>query len=117
MNSSFLSIGKTLLGNGHRRNVMSQLNWVVGFLESLLATICYLSTELWMQIGFFIVFVIILILYFGIYIYFCISDPSRLQSEEYNLEYHALNVMYQDGSDSKNQLKVSTNNKTIVQKS
>lgn len=67
-------------------NVMKPINWVVSFIELLFMSGVLFGPSFWIQILSAVLLVKVLLIYFGIYIYWMLSDPNRLQSEGYNLE-------------------------------
>tara|TARA_R110000868_G_scaffold7793_2_gene41097 strand:+ start:208 stop:552 length:345 start_codon:yes stop_codon:yes gene_type:complete len=78
---------------GKRGNVMTPLNWMCGICETLLCVLAYNHYHNWLGKSAFIVFFIILLFYAGMYIFYSIKDPNRLQTEEYNLESQRLAVI------------------------
>lgn len=76
---------------GYTDNVMKPINWVVGFVELLLMAGVLGSTIFWIQVASFVCMIAIMFVYFGIYIYWMLREPNRLQSEGYNLE--VINVL------------------------
>ena len=61
------------------KNIMECINGVVGFTIMLFMMGIIISPFLWIQIVSFISIVIVMSIYFGIYIYWMIHDPNRLQ--------------------------------------
>lgn len=67
-------------------NAMKPINWMVVFVE-LLFTVGFLyGSAFWIQVASFICMIVIMVVYFGIYVYWMLYDPKRLQSEGYRLE-------------------------------
>ena len=69
-----------------RGNIMTSLFWMCGLVEILLTVIVMNNINNWLGLSGFILAVVILIFYAGIFIYFAKTDPDRLQSEGYNLD-------------------------------
>ena len=72
--------------SNYKDNVMNPLKWTTISFESLLAVCAFLTNQLWMQIVCVVFMGIILIFYYGFYLYWMLKDPNRLQSEGFNLE-------------------------------
>ena len=87
-------------------NVMKPINWVIVFVEILFMAGVLRGPGLWIQIASFICMVVVIAAYLGIYVYWMLHAPNRLQSEGYNLEMNAL-------SDSQDTIKVD-NKETAI---
>jgi hypothetical protein len=107
--------GKKLSGNGYKSNVMNSMNWTMGFCELLFGTGVMFGPQLWIQIFSAIVMLSLLAVYIYIVLYFVMRDPSRLQSERYNLEICAMNALYSDTSYNQKQLKLSSESQPKIQ--
>lgn len=116
--SNFFSAltGKKIAGEGYKSNVMASVNWVIGFSELLFGVGVIKGPSLWIQILSAVVFIGLLIFYCWMVRYFVVYDPSRLQSERYNLEIHAINALYKDTADDKSKLKIPSQNQPTIQK-
>ena len=72
-------------GKSYKGNAMTPLNWAAGVFETLLIPIGASQHHNWAGIACFSMAAFILIGYFCIFCYFAITDPNRLQTEEFNL--------------------------------
>ncbi|MFA6915051.1 MAG: hypothetical protein WC222_01515 [Parachlamydiales bacterium] len=117
--SNFFSTltGKKVAGDVCKSNVMVSVNWVVSFCLTLFGTGVVAGPSHWIQIFSAALIVVLLVFYCGLVIYFAILDPSRLQSERYNLEMHAINALYKDTIDDKSKLTIPPQNPPTIQKS
>lgn len=94
------------VGNGYKNNVLNSINWLVGFIETLFFIGVIKGPNLWIQISNGVVMLLLLIFYCSIVIYFVIKDPSRLQSEGFNLRMHAQNFLYHTQTSSEPKLNI-----------
>jgi hypothetical protein len=89
-------------------NVMQAISWVVGSVEAFLLIFSSTSSIFWVQVVSFFCAVALMGVYLGIYIYWMLHDPNRLQSEGYNLE--VMNVL-SESADAK--LSIESKKSTI----
>lgn len=68
-----------------RKNVMMPINWFGGVFETVLIPTGAFQYDNWFGIACIVLAAAMFLTYLGIYIYFAITDPDRLQSEEFNL--------------------------------
>lgn len=117
--SNFFSTltGKKIAGDGYKSNAMASVNWVIGFCQLLFGTGVVAGPSLWIQIFSAAIMVGLLIFYCWMVKYFVIFDPSRLQSERYNLEMHAINALYKNTVDDRSKLTIPPQNPPTIQKS
>lgn len=117
--SNFFSTltGKKIAGDVCKSNAMASVNWVVSFCLTLFGTGVVAGPSDWIQIFSAALIVALLVFYCGLVIYFAIFDPSRLQSERYNLEMHAINALCGSTSDDKAKLTIPPQNPPTIQKS
>ncbi len=71
-------------------NVMNPLKWTTIAFEAFFSATLWVTNQFWIQIVCFLFMATILSVYFGIYIFWALRDPSRLQSEGFNLEEAAM---------------------------
>lgn len=64
----------------HKDHVMKPVNGIIALNELLFMSGVLLGPNLWIQIASFICMVAITTIYFGIYIYWLLLDPDRLQA-------------------------------------
>lgn len=95
LDSSFLNKNRC---SAHKDNVMHSINWVVGIAEALLTITGATQYDNWYGKGCFIVACVLFIFYLGMFLYFAIRDPDRLQSESYNLEQKRMNYLKAQGT-------------------
>lgn len=116
--SNFFSTltGKKIAGDGYKSNAMASVNWVIGFSELLFGVGVVKGPSLWIQVISAMVFIGLLIFYCWMVRYFVLYDPSRLQSERYNLEMHAINTLYKATADDKSKLTIPPQNPLTIQK-
>ena len=109
--------GKKFSGQSYKANIMSSMNWVIVFLEGLFLQGVIFGQNVYIQVFAGTLMVVLLFYWCAIFTYFALTDPSRLQSEEYNLELHAMNTLYQDPTVGTGQVKLSSLNKPTIQES
>jgi hypothetical protein len=87
-----------LFRNSSVNSVMTPLNKMIWVVELILGSCAsgglVLHAPSWMLICFMCFMGFILLLYGGAYVFFMIKDPSRLQTEKYNLEQQEMGYMY-----------------------
>ena len=91
MNKQF-SYAKETSGKSYKGNVMTPLNWAAGVFETLLIPVGASQHHNWVGIVCFSMAAFILTGYFCIFCYFAITDPNRLQTEEFNLAQMTLST-------------------------
>lgn len=64
---------------------MMPINWFGGVFETVLIPTGAFQYDNWFGIACIVLAAAMFLTYLGIYIYFAITDPDRLQSEEFNL--------------------------------
>lgn len=109
--------GKKITGDGYKSNVMASVNWVIGFCQLLFGTGVVAGPSLWIQILSATIMIGLLVFYCWMVRYFVVFDPSRLQSERYNLEMHAINALQSSVSDDKAKLTIPPQKPPTIQKS
>ena len=75
-----------------RGNVMTPITWFGGVFESALIPAAAYYHDTWVSIACIILASAMFLSYFGMYMYFAVKDPDRLQSEQYNLYQQELTV-------------------------
>lgn len=92
-----LSFGNKNSGNGYKSNVMYTLSWFFGVIITLLIIVMVIirnsaitSKDSWLIQDCLNIIKMMLGFYACFFFYFMIRDPSRLQSEGYNLEQQAM---------------------------
>ena len=91
------------------------MNLVFAFIETLFGIGVLKGPSLWIQIFSAAVMLGLLIFYCYIVKHFAVHDPSRLQTEGYNLEVQAINALYKSvGEEGK--LSISPQNQPTIQK-
>jgi len=80
--------------SGKKGNAMTPLNWMASVFEIVLIPSAATNITNWFGIAAFILAVLVIIFYAGIYIYFVRNDPDRLQTEQYNLESQQMLLDY-----------------------
>ena len=98
--------GQKKVGKGYTQNVMASINWVIGFVELLFGAGVIKGPALWIQIFSAFMMVALVVFYCWLVRYFAIHDPSRLQSEGYNLEIQAMNALNKEAPPEEGNLKV-----------
>jgi hypothetical protein len=85
---------KTSNKGGYRctGNVMTPINWFGGVFETVLIPTGASQHDNWFGIACIVLAAAMFLAYLGIYIYFALTDPNRLQSEEFNLYQQELTV-------------------------
>ena len=73
-------------------NVMTPVNWFGGVFEVVLIPTAASQHNNWVGVACIILASFMILAYLGIYIYFLITSPDRLQSEEYNLYQQELSI-------------------------
>lgn len=79
-------------GHHFRGNVMTSVNWFGGVFETVLIPTGAVQHGNWFGIACLILAASMFLAYLGIYIYFAITNPDRLQTEEYNLYQQELTL-------------------------
>jgi len=69
-----------------KSNAMKPLNWFTGTITLFLTPGIINSPEQWITITFAVILITLIIVYIGVYIYFMLMDPDRLQTEQYRLD-------------------------------
>jgi hypothetical protein len=91
--------------NGSVNSVMTPLNKMIWMVQLILGACTsggvYIHAPCWILICFVCFMGSILLLYGGAYMFFMITDPSRLQTEEYNLEQQEMGYMYSTREDTR----------------
>ncbi len=71
---------------------MTPINWFGGVFETVLIPTAAFQHNNWVGVACIFLASFMFFAYLGIYIYFSIKDPNRLQSEEYNLYQRELSI-------------------------
>lgn len=105
---------------GSVHNVMTPLTWMTVILEPLLGALTGISTYLgapsWIPFFLAVLMVIILFFYSGVYLYFMLTNPRLLQTEDYNLELQAMNYLYgKENPDTEAGVTISSNSLPTIQ--
>ncbi|KTD62660.1 hypothetical protein Lsan_1797 [Legionella santicrucis] len=66
-------------------NIMTPLNWLAAIVTSSLFAIPKINSIVIISLIVALVFLVVFF-YAGMYVYWSITDPNRLQSEQYNIE-------------------------------
>jgi len=93
--------GKSSDAHKIRNNVMTPLNWYTGVAEFALMFGIIGSDINFVKISCLIIFLLLAIFYAGVYVYFMLKSPDRLQTEEYNVRIKEL-TLFKEGSLSEN---------------
>ncbi len=95
---------------------MASMNWVFGFIQTLFGYGVLKGPSLWVQIFSAVVMLGLLIFYCYLVLHFAKNDPSRLQTEGYNLEIQAINSLYNSMTGEKSRLSISPQKQPTIQK-
>ena len=82
-------------GQGSKANVMTSINWVATFIGLALIYGVIYGTELWIKIFCSCLVMMGIFFYFGMFFYFAIRNPDRLQSEKYQIEKLTIDALYE----------------------
>ena len=99
--------------NGHKKNAMSSINWVISFVQLLLMIGIMKGASIWIQIFSAVVMVLLIIFYCGVYVYYMLKAPDRLQSESYNLQKQSIDTLTNIEKNNKNELRLDENQPVI----
>lgn len=78
-----------------KSNVMSPLNWLMGFLELVFMVGFVTAPNLLVQVWSGILLSLGLVYICGVFLFFALRDPDRLQSEEFLMEKQTINALYE----------------------
>lgn len=85
-------LGKSADTNYSRNNIMSPLNWFAFIADSCLVAGIIGSDDTFVKVICLIIFFLVSLFYGGVYIFFMLKDPDRLQTEEHNIKLKELTL-------------------------